>query len=168
MKIAIDVYYTNNKAKSVGIIFKNWEDTQPYNIISSHTTNPFEYESGRFYKRELPCIIELMELVDMNQIHTIIVDGYVYLDDDKKPGLGYYVYKNFESKIPVIGVAKTAFHDNKTYVMSIYRGKSQKPLFVSSIGIETPAAAKYIQSMSGEYRIPYLLKLMDSKTRESD
>jgi deoxyribonuclease V len=168
VKIAIDVYYSDNHAKSIGVMFQNWEDTEPNKIITSYTVNPLEYESGLFYKRELPCIIELMEHIDISQIYTIIIDGYVYLNDDKKPGLGYYVYKNFEGTIPVIGVAKTPFHNNKAYTKNIYRGKSLKPLYISSIGIDTAAAAEYIRNMSGEYRNPYMLKLLDSKTKETD
>ena len=166
MIIAIDVYYSDNKAKSVGVIFDSWNDAEPLKIISTYTDNPLKYEPGFFYKRELPCIQELLKLVDLNQIHTIIVDGYVYLDKNKSPGLGSYVYSSFSGRIPVIGVAKTAFHDNQAFVEKIYRGKSIKPLYITSIGIDLADAATLVQKMSGNYRIPHLLKLLDSKTRE--
>lgn len=91
MIIAVDVYYEENQAKSAGVIFQDWEDATPLDIIVSYTDNPQAYEPGSFYKRELPCIQELLKLTDMSQIHTIVVDGYVYLDQEGKPGLGHYV-----------------------------------------------------------------------------
>ncbi|MFD0716920.1 endonuclease V [Paenibacillus sp. GCM10027626] len=167
MIIAVDVYYEEFKAKSVGVIFQCWEDSKPLEVITSYTENPHEYEAGFFYKRELPCIQELLKLTDIKQIHTIVVDGYVYLNNEKKPGLGHYVYTNFSGKIPVIGVAKTAFHDNEAFVKKIYRGNSSKPLYITSVGMELTVAAEYIQSMYGEYRFPHLLKLLDKQTKEA-
>ncbi|ETT54536.1 endonuclease V [Paenibacillus sp. FSL P4-0338] len=169
MIIAVDVYYEENQAKSVGVIFQGWEDSAPLDVIVSYTENPRAYEPGSFYKRELPCIRELLKLTDTNQIHTIVVDGYVYLDQERKPGLGHYVYTDFSGRIPVIGVAKNAFHDNdnEALVKKICRGTSAKPLYITSIGIEPDTAARHIQRMHGEYRFPYLLKLLDKHTKEA-
>jgi len=167
MIIAVDVYYEENKAKSVGVIFQGWEDSKPFEVIETFTENPHEYETGSFYKRELPCIQELLKLIDLNQIHTIVVDGYVYLNDEKKPGLGHHVYTHFSGKIPVIGVAKNAFRDNEAFVKKIYRGSSSKPLYITAVGIDLADAAQHIQRMHGEYRFPHLLKLLDMHTKET-
>jgi len=167
MIIAVDVYYEENKAKSVGVIFQSWGDSDPLEVITSYTENPQEYEAGFFYKRELPCIQELLKCTDINQIHTIVVDGYVYLNNEKRPGLGHYVHTHFSGTIPVIGVAKNAFHDNETFVKKIYRGNSSKPLYISSVGVELEVAAEHIQRMYGEYRFPHLLKLLDKHTKEA-
>lgn len=167
MIIAVDVFYEENQAKAVGVIFQSWEDSEPLEIITSYTENPHEYEPGFFYKRELPCIRELMKLTDINQIHTIVVDGYVYLNNMKRPGLGHFVYTDFAGEIPVIGVAKNAFHDNEALVQKIYRGKSAKPLYVTSVGMELAVAAQHIESMYGDYRFPHLLKLLDKQTKEA-
>ncbi|MEK8129005.1 endonuclease V [Paenibacillus filicis] len=167
MIIAVDVYYEEKKAKSVGVIFHNWEDSKPLEVITCDTENPHEYEPGFFYKRELPCIQELLKLTDINQIHTLVVDGYVYLNNERKPGLGHYVYTNFSGNIPVIGVAKNAFHDNEAVVQKIYRGHSSKPLYITSVGMELAVAAGHIQRMHGEYRFPHLLKLLDKETKEA-
>ncbi|QTH42796.1 endonuclease V [Cohnella sp. LGH] len=167
MIIAVDVYYEENRAKSVGVIFQRWEDSKPLEVITSYTETPHEYETGFFYKRELPCIQELLKLTDINQIHTLVVDGYVYLDNEKKPGLGHYVYTNYLGEIPVIGVAKNAFHNNEALVRKIYRGSSSKPLYITAVGMELEIAAEHIQSMYGEYRFPHLLKLLDKQTKEA-
>lgn len=167
MIIAVDVYYEENRAKSVGVIFQRWEDSKPLEVITSYTETPHEYETGFFYKRELPCIQELLKLTDINQIHTLVVDGYVYLDNEQKPGLGHYVYTNYLGEIPVIGVAKNAFHNNEALVRKIYRGSSSKPLYITAVGMELEIAAEHIQSMYGEYRFPHLLKLLDKQTKEA-
>ncbi|RKN85951.1 endonuclease V [Paenibacillus ginsengarvi] len=169
MIIAVDVFYGENRAKSVGVLFERWEDSKPLDVIASYTDSPHEYEPGLFYKRELPCIQELMKLTDISQIDTIVVDGYVYLNKEKKPGLGHYVYTNYAGKIPVIGVAKTAFRDNEAeaVVRTIYRGISTKPLYITAVGMELEVAAAQIRNMYGEYRFPYLLKLLDQQTKET-
>lgn len=165
MKLAIDVYYFDNKAKIVGVLFCNWNDSKPFQIISFYKENVEEYESGNFYKRELPCIIELLDKLNLSVIDIIILDSFVYLDDNKKMGLGGYVYKYLKEKIPIIGVAKTFFFNNKKYVQEVFRGKSEKPLYISAEGIELEFAKKNIQNMHGNFRIPTLLKLLDMETK---
>jgi deoxyinosine 3'endonuclease (endonuclease V) len=166
MKLAVDVYYFENKAKIVGVLFENWEDEIPRNIISFYKDDIADYESGSFYKRELPCIIELLEKIDIKTIETILVDSFVYLDDNKKLGLGGHLYNYLEEKIPVIGVAKTSFHDNKKYAEELFRGESKKPLYISSAGIETGKATEFIKNMHGNFRIPALLKILDQETKK--
>lgn len=166
MIIAIDVHYRTEVAKIVAVQFENWADTVPNQVFIEMKTDIAEYEPGAFYKRELPCIIEVMKKVDMNAVTCIVVDGYVYLNDDDKKGLGYYVFEYFGHKIPVIGVAKTSFHQNTKNVRPILRGGSANPLYVTSIGIDLEEAAQKVQSMAGEFRMPTLLKLMDTLTKE--
>ena len=165
MKLAIDVYYYNeNKAKIVGIIFENWESPEPAKIITKAFDKAAEYESGKFYKRELPCIMELLKCIDMDSIDTIIVDGYVYLETIDSPGLGLHLYNTLERKYPIIGVAKTYYHNS--IAEKIYRGKSKIPLYITSAGIAPNEAMRCIETMYGNYRIPKLLKLLDQKTKE--
>lgn len=168
MILAIDVYYKENLAKSVGVLFKKWNDPEPCKIISSYMQDPKEYEPGSFYKRELPCIMELLNHTDIKAIDIIIVDGYVYLNSDKKAGLGYHLYTSLSNNIPIIGVAKTAFHNNNgdEVVKEVRRGVSNKPLFITAEGIELDIATECIEKMHGEYRIPTLLKLLDTYTKK--
>lgn len=165
MKIAIDVYYIADRAKTVGVIFKNWYDAEPLETVVSYTDSPLDYEPGNFYKRELPCIENLLKQVDLTKLDAIVVDGYVYLDNDKKPGLGYHVYKKYEEMIPVIGVAKNSFHNNVENVANVYRGESKKPLYITAVGVDLLEAAAWIESMHGPYRFPHMLKLLDTLTK---
>ena len=88
MKLAVDAYYTGNKAKVVGVLFENFSDEKPLKIISKVVGNVAPYESGSFYKRELPCIVSLLQDLDVRDISLIVIDGFVYLDNDGIYGLG--------------------------------------------------------------------------------
>lgn len=163
MKLALDVYYYEDRAKTVGLLFQNWDDKEPIDIVECFSDNIADYESGSFYKRELPCILGLLDTLDLSKIDTIIVDGYVYLNNNKK-GLGLYLSEHLPSNIKVIGVAKRSFID--TNAIKVIRGESNNPLYVTSIGLDPNVAAEYIKNMHGKYRLPHLLKLLDQKTRE--
>ncbi len=166
MKLAFDVYYYENKAKTVAVCFKNWSDVQPDRVYSEILENVEEYQPGKFYKKELPCIISLLKQINIENITEIIVDSFVILDDKGKNGLGGYLYEHLERKIPVIGVAKSDFVQNKINKQEIYRGLSKKPLYISALGIGLELASKNILNMEGEYRMPTLLKYLDTMTKE--
>ena len=166
MILAIDVHYREDFAKSVSIEFDNWAEE---NILQIHETiidEVEEYVPGEFYKRELPCLLQVIKLSDRETIDLIIVDSYVVLNDEGKLGLGGYLYEALNKEIPVIGVAKKNFLSNTKNVREVLRGESQKPLYVSSIGIDIDEAAEKIQQMKGEFRLPEMLKLVDRKGRE--
>lgn len=167
MILAFDTYYDNaGKAKTVCLAFERWEDEQPLAIHTAYMENVADYTPGEFYKRELPCILDLFRKLAYEDIEAIIVDGFVFLDDEAKPGLGLHLYKALEEKIPVIGVAKTNFASIDQLKKPVLRGESQKPLYVTAIGIDLESAAQRVQSMAGEYRFPALLKQLDQLTKE--
>lgn len=165
MILAIDTYYFDNKAKTVCLIFKDWNSSVYKNSLTEITNNIENYISGEFYKRELPCIISLISKLDVTKIKFIIIDGFVYLDDNGKLGLGGYLYENISGKIPIIGVAKTDFKSLTKNKQLVCRGKSKKPLYITSVGINSDTAADKIKTMSGDYRIPTLLKELDKLTK---
>lgn len=168
MILAFDTYYFDDKAKTVCVAFNNWTDGEPVHIYEETISGVAEYEPGAFYKRELPCILSLLESIksEIVDIETIVVDGFVVLDDMNKLGLGGYLYQQLESAIPVIGVAKSGFHGNKKNVEEVLRGESKKPLYISAMGIDLEMAAEHVHSMDGNYRMPTLLQIMDAKTKE--
>ena len=166
MIVAIDVHYRENEAKIVCLELDNWIDNVSSKTHIVYKRDVADYESGAFYKRELPCIIEIMEYVDLEMVECIIVDSYVYLDNDGKKGLGCYVFEHFKGEIPVVGVAKTSFHDNTKNVRPVLRGSSASPLYVTSIGMDVDVAVKRVVSMAGEFRMPTILKLLDAMTKE--
>lgn len=165
MKVAIDVHYRTTFAKAVSIEFEDWKAEQPTLINEVILPEVSPYIPGQFYKRELPCILKVLELTNLSKVDTIIIDGYVTLDDKGKPGLGRYLYEHLQQSIPIIGIAKRPFKDNAQYVKKIFRGESKQPLYITSIGVELTEVAKKIQEMSGKFRIPTLLKILDKETK---
>lgn len=167
MILAFDTYYYENKAKTVCLSFENCNKEENIKIYSEVIENIEEYKSGEFYKRELPCILSLFEKIEIKeQIEFIIIDGYVYLDDNEKFGLGGHLYKQLNNEIPIIGVAKTNFATLNKNKRQLLRGKSTKPLYITSIGIDVDKATELIKNMNGQNRMPTLLKKIDTLTKE--
>jgi len=166
MIVAIDVHYRNDFAKSISIEFETWQQEQPSRIHEVRVNEVEDYVPGQFYKRELPCILKVLERTSLENIEAIVVDGYVVLSDEGKYGLGMYLYEALKQKIPIIGVAKRSFKNNEKQVQKVFRGESQNPLYVTSVGVEVEVAANHIQQMKGSYRIPNLLKILDQHTKK--
>lgn len=166
MIIAIDVHYRNSAAKAVSIEFNHWEDEAPNKINTVEIREYADYASGEFYKRELPAVLHVLEKSDLSQVETILVDGYVILNDQGKPGLGGYLYYELNERIPVIGIAKTRYRNNKKNVKEVYRGASKRPLYISCLGMSLGEATEKVSEMQGNYRIPTLLKWVDRETKK--
>ena len=166
MILAFDTHYFDDKAKTVAVQFKDWTDEVPDHVYSEVISDIAAYESGEFYKRELPCIVSLLKQVDLASITAIIIDGFVVLDDEGALGLGGYLYDTLHQKIPVIGVAKNNFARINTLKIPVYRGDSKKPLYITAKGIDLQKAASLVQDMHGEFRFPTLLKEVDRLGRE--
>jgi deoxyinosine 3'endonuclease (endonuclease V) len=64
MILAFDTYYFDNKAKTVSICFDDWSDEENYKVETEVIENSEEYQSGEFYKRELPCILSLLDKIE--------------------------------------------------------------------------------------------------------
>ena len=166
MILAFDTYYYEGKAKTICLEFQEWNQSTDFKIHTEIIDNVAEYIPGEFYKRELPCILSLLDQIDLKKVEAIVVDGFVYLDDEKKYGLGGHLYEKLNQEIPIIGVAKTNFASIEKNKRSLLRGDSQKPLYVTAIGIELDDAFQKVESMAGEFRMPTLLKEMDRLTKE--
>ena len=67
MKVYIDVYYYTDKdtdkeyARTVAGIFETYDDITFKDIVITRTDNIALYEPGNFYKRELPCIVDVLK-----------------------------------------------------------------------------------------------------------
>ena len=162
MILAIDVHYSNTSATAGGVLFNDWPDANPSKVFTCQLENVAFYEAGNFYKRELPCILALIDRYAL-KVKWIVIDGYVYLGSDSKPGLGMYLFEALDGQSSIVGVAKNYFRGTSAQHI-IIRGRSTKPLYVTSTeGLET--AKKNIMKMHGEFRIPTLLKQVDQLCR---
>lgn len=168
MIYAFDTYYYEDYANTICIAFQDWNSEQESQIYREKTKITSEYESGAFYKRELPCILSLLKKIDLREDDLIIVDGYVTLDDNEKIGLGGYLYEALEQKIPVVGIAKNEFNTPDSQRRSICRGESKTPIFLTAKGIDVDIIQSEVANMHGNFRIPALLKKLDQLTRIDD
>ncbi len=155
------------RARAVCLAFTHWTDTTAAQTWIEYISGISDYEPGAFYKRELPCILAILKTIDLSLVQAIVIDGYVVLDTNNKPGLGLHLYNALDSRVPVIGVAKTTYAGNDLNVAEVFRGKSDRPLYITAAGIALPEAAAGIKAMAGEYRMPTLLKQLDGLTRSS-
>lgn len=117
------------------------------------------YQPGSFYTRELPAILAV--LAGTPPLSVLVVDGYCDLDPYGRPGLGAHLHR--EAGVPVIGVAKTAFH-TATHAVPVVRNGA-RPLYVTAAGLPTDEAAAMVATMAGPYRLPDALRRVDALAR---
>jgi deoxyribonuclease V len=133
MILAIDVHYKQTYAKCVGVLF-DWQDEKPQQVIIEKLTNVAEYVPGLFYKRELPCILAVIEKINLQDLEAIIVDGHVFIDNDFGYGLGGHVWEALSHKKPIIGLAKRAFYANEKPMFHCYAVRAKIPFTFQPLG----------------------------------
>lgn len=163
MIACFDVHYTDSAVYAAAIVFQHWSDESPIEQKVVLCPSPNEYVAGEFYKRELEPLKTVIAKIE-NPIQTYLIDAYCQLSTDGMPGLGTYLFNELKNGNTVIGVAKNRFRDTK-HAAEVFRGDSERPLFVTSIGIDYQLAAEHIKSMHGNHRIPTLLKMVDRVCR---
>lgn len=158
-----DVHYHSGGAVAGCVLFREWHDHEVAGEMIEHLSHVELYEPGMFYRRELPCLLEVLDRVE-ESLAAVVIDGYVWLGQGEAPGLGAHLYHALQEKVPVIGVAKSRFARSAPS-LELFRGRSRRPLYVSSAGIEPREAAASIGTMHGAFRIPTLLKRVDRLCR---
>ncbi|TQV88753.1 endonuclease V [Aliikangiella coralliicola] len=163
MKLAIDVQYEHNSSIVAGVLFPDWNSDTVHRTITKKIEGVAPYEPGSFYKRELPCILSLLEEIE-ETLDAIVIDGFVTLGADHSKGLGMHLYDAINQSTSVIGVAKKTFAGTPEECQ-IFRGTSQKALFVTAVGISLSEAKNLVVAMHGKNRNPTLLKKADQLCR---
>lgn len=175
MILALDSYYKDDICNTSLVVFEDIKSDKPLYTDTIYTKVTSDYIPGEFYKRELPGIIKILEKLQKErpdiweQLFIIITDSFVTLKtiDNEWDGLGAHLKKYLNSigntKIVVYGVAKSSFGLCDFISTKVFRGQSKNPLYVqttSGVGGDF-----IIKHMHGEYRIPTMLKLVDSLSR---
>lgn len=162
----VDVDYRDTGVTAACVGATAWTDELArIEVVMRSPGRPAAYQPGAFYERELPYLLEV--LARMPPLDVVIVDAYVWLGPDQ-PGLGKRLHDAHGGI--VIGVAKTRFAGaeagrGEQGVAEVRRGDSDRPLYVTAIGIDVAEAARQVAEMHGEFRIPTLLKRADSLAR---
>ncbi len=162
MYAAVDVHYPPTGGARAALALG--PDALFTTIVSEKTVfteHVAPYQPGEFYRRELPPLRAI--LADAGHLDLLIIDGYVTLDPDGRPGLGAYAHAEFG--IPVIGVAKTSFA-TAVHAIPVMRGNSTRPLYVTAAGIPPRDAAELVRTMTGKYRLPDALRRVDTLARK--
>jgi deoxyribonuclease V len=161
MIACVDVHYEASEATAACVLFETWDSASPCFETTTQLEKVAEYEPGRFYLRELPCILAVLRGVT-DPIETIVIDGYVWLDD-QRPGLGAHLYEMLGRSTVVVGIAKNPF--DGAAAVPVCRGRSKKPLLVGAAGITAEKAASLVATMHGGHRIPTLVRYADRLAR---
>jgi deoxyribonuclease V len=160
---ALDVAYGPRGAAVACVLFDAFADAAPARTHLAHVADPLPYEPGAFYKRELPCLLAVLRAA-AEAPSIVLVDGYVWLSGDRRPGLGARLFEALGGAAVVVGVAKRSFMGS-AFAERVLRGRSASPLYVTSVGVEAVVAAGWIRGMHGEHRIPTLLARADRLCR---
>lgn len=163
--VIVDVDYRDSYAIAAAIVANSFDASVATETRIANIGPVEPYRPGSFFERELPCILQVLQLIQ-SPYRAVVIDGYVDLDDNGRMGLGGHLHARLPKDIAVVGIAKTAFHGS-SFAIPVLRGKSQKPLFVTARGIDKEDAAKYVAKMHGCHRLPTLVKLVDSLARNS-
>ena len=164
MKLAVDVYYDKDRALVAGMVFDDRADGSQRSSHASFVDHVSEYIPGQFYRRELPCILRLLDEHALAPEY-ILIDGYVYLDGHSRPGLGKYLYDVLQHKVKIIGIARNPSM-SITREYEVYRGRSRRPLYVTCAGEQLSVCKRRVETMSGAHRHPALLKQVDQLSRK--
>ncbi|MBN1207121.1 MAG: endonuclease V [Myxococcaceae bacterium] len=165
MLASVDVDYRPDATVAACVTFKDWEDEAEAAHFVDRGPPAEPYVPGEFYRRELPALLRVLARVP-DALSAVVIDGYVWLAGEERPGLGAHLYEALGRQVPVIGVAKTSFHASRLAI-PVLRGASQRPLLVTAVGVDAQAAAACIQRMHGPSRLPALLKRVDRLCREA-
>lgn len=159
----VDVHYHDDgTARAACGVAYNWSDAEfeAEYVVVIDAVEP--YQPGQFYRREMPCILAVLEKVQ-EAIHILVIDGFVVLGSTYRPGLGWHLAQATHN-IAVIGLAKSPFADTPEE-LQVFRGGSSKPLFVSTHGISLDIAKNAVESMAGRFRLPSLVKRVDQLSK---
>ena len=158
----LDVHYADPRAAAACVVLPSWQAAEPEECVVRAINNVMPYEPGAFYRRELPCIEEVLKAL-RRVPEILLIDGYVWLGQGKK-GLGAYLFEARGSFGAVVGIAKTRFIGAEP-VGEVLRGQSRRPLFVSAVGMELEEACARVEEMHGKFRVPWAMSEADRLAR---
>lgn len=165
MIACVDVDYRDDHAMAACVLLNDWADATSADERTAQISPVEPYIPGQFYRREMPCLLAVLEPI-RDSLTVVVVDGYVWLGDESKPGLGAHLYEALGRVLPVVGVAKTRFRDAAP-VAEVTHGGSTNPLFVSAVGMPLETAVEHVRTLHGSNRIPTALKQVDQLCRKT-
>lgn len=154
MILIMDVQYGETNC-AAGLVYDSWDSKNPRASTRVSIGTVGEYVPGEFYRRELA---PLLEVVKQFSPATLVIDGYVQLPE--RPGLGRHLHD--ATGLPVLGIAKKRF-EGVPDSWGVLRGRSEKPLWVTSIGVDNPL--EIVRNLPGKHRRPDWVVAVDQLAR---
>ena len=167
MTIAVvDVAYRGRGAHAACAVIDAWDGNSPLFTRTAAVSTVLPYAPGRFYVRELPCLLAVLEALPQLP-PTVVVDAYVVLPGGR-PGLGAHLHDALGARAAVVGIAKSTFAGALScpFIVPVTRGASGNPVFVTAVGIAPDVAARHVRAMAGRHRIPDIVRIVDRLARE--
>lgn len=165
MVVIIDADYNEETRMGhvAGVVADNILAEKEECILTAIVHDIEDYIPGQFYRRELQSVEAIIKQMNLSEIDLIVVDGYADSGTEEH-ALGTFVFDKYH--IPVIGIGKNKYERCILDNLEVYRGESQKPLFVTSKGMDNEKAKELVKNMSGKYRFPYFVKFADNRARD--
>lgn len=166
MMYCLDVHYRAAGAVAGAAGFARWDDASASSltVVAIPAGRVAAYVPGELYRRELPCLLAVVAKLPEPPA-LLVIDGYVWLGDGSRPGLGAHLFEALDGRVPVVGVAKAKFR--AAIAADVLRGRSRRPLHVTAAGLAWADAAAAVASMHGRHRIPTLLQRVDRLCRDA-
>ena len=166
MILAFDSHYSAGSVTTAYVEFAGWADQQAADSRWYRLPAAAPYQPEQFYKRELPGILHALQQRGTSGLQYLLIDGYVALDAEGRPGLGAHLYRALEGRYPVIGVAKNPFRGSP-HAYPLTRGGSKKPLYITAAGIPAEDATRFHARMHGPHPVATTLGQVDQLCRKA-
>ncbi|CAM3220172.1 hypothetical protein DESA109040_03385 [Deinococcus saxicola] len=139
------------------MLFRGWTDAAPTWELIVPVPQVQPYQPGEFYRRELPCLLALLEgAARLHTLDAVVIDGYVTLDAGGRTGLGAHLFAALNRQIPVIESANSSHRRGENGVSGFgpCPGRdacgSLNPLFVTAAGTDVAQATAQTAWMAGD------------------
>jgi len=158
MKLAVDLHCDGAEAQAAAVAFDDWAAVEALKTYSARAAAGDKPARGAVDLRALPCLLQLLREKAL-QPELIVMHGFVHLDAQDTPGLGWHLHLALGGRCPVIGVSKSAMAGGTPAQFEVYREEEAAPVVVTCIGIDLGAAKARLRAMHGKRRVPTLMKL---------
>jgi len=163
MKLALSVHHEAGASLAAAVAFDDWNAAEATRTWTTRVEAAAPPAKGPAWQRDVPALLALLRAHEL-QPETIVLDGYVHLDERETPGAGRLLFDALEGKVPVIGVAKSAGAFTHAQ-FEVAREEEAPPVIVTCAGIDLGAAKARVRAMHGRKRMPTLMKLVDRIAR---
>ncbi len=158
MKLAVEVHYEGDAATIAAVAFDEWQAPEATRTYTSRIAHVEKAARGALDLRAVPFYLQLLREHALAP-ELIVINGFVHLDAQETPGLGWHLYTALGGRVAIVGVSKTPM-PNTPAQFEVAREDETRPLIVTCVGLDLASAKARLRAMHGKRRMPTLLKLV--------